>query len=135
MTTSQPARRTGTRSPVRRALRRSLRALRDMHNAQMYTWEDIRRMHQAAQSPARQIARVPGIPRVAVRASLADNGPQHVRRPTTSVGGDFEPRAWPYRLPAGWRWVTEFDGPAEPPDEAGGAPDDRDARGEAAGSA
>ena len=39
MTTSQPARRTGTSSPVRRVLSHALRTLRNLHNEQVYTWE------------------------------------------------------------------------------------------------
>ena len=38
MTTSQPARRTVVGSPLRRALDRSLRALRKLHNEQVYAW-------------------------------------------------------------------------------------------------
>jgi hypothetical protein len=56
MTTSQPTRRTGTGSPVRRALSRSLRALRGMHSEQMYTWERFYRIgpppEPRAQAPA-----------------------------------------------------------------------------------
>jgi len=39
MTTSQRPRRAGSGSPVRRALGRSLRALRDLHDEQAYAWE------------------------------------------------------------------------------------------------
>jgi hypothetical protein len=96
-------------------------------------WAETRRMQQAAGRPASQVARVPGIPPVAVRAALADDGPpQPERGSARSAADEFEPRAWPYRLPAGWRWVTELDGPAKPPDEAGGGPDDRDVGGEGA---
>lgn len=41
MTTSQPARRTGVGSPVRRALDRSLRTLRELHNEQVYAWDRV----------------------------------------------------------------------------------------------
>ncbi|MGH3293625.1 MAG: hypothetical protein ACRDP7_17640, partial [Trebonia sp.] len=69
-------------------------------------WAEVRRMHEAAEFPARQMARAPGIPRVTVRAALAGDGPpRYVRRAARSVAGEFEPRSWPYRLPAGWRWV------------------------------
>lgn len=39
MTTSQTPRRTGVGSPVRRALGRSLHALRNLHDEQVYAWE------------------------------------------------------------------------------------------------
>jgi hypothetical protein len=29
-----------------------------------------------------------------------------------TLADELEPRIWPHRLPAGWRWVTELDGPA-----------------------
>ncbi len=38
MTTSQPARRTVVGSPLRQALGRSLRALRKLHNEEVYAW-------------------------------------------------------------------------------------------------
>lgn len=39
MTTSQHLRQVGASSPVRRALGRSLRALRDLHHEQVYAWQ------------------------------------------------------------------------------------------------
>jgi hypothetical protein len=60
-----------------------------------------------------QAARVPGISPNTARAALAGDGPPRgVRRPAGSVADEVEPRVWPYRLPAGWRRVTELDGPA-----------------------
>jgi hypothetical protein len=38
MTTSQPARRTVADAPLRRVLGRSLRALRKMHDEEVYAW-------------------------------------------------------------------------------------------------
>ncbi len=38
MTTSQPARRTVVGSPLRRTLGRSLRALRKLHDEEVYAW-------------------------------------------------------------------------------------------------
>jgi hypothetical protein len=63
--------------------------------------------------PGAQAVWVPEISRNTARAALAGDGPpRYVRRPTDSVADEFEPRAWPYRLSAGGRWVIELDGPA-----------------------
>ncbi|MGH3269129.1 MAG: hypothetical protein ACRDN1_08700 [Trebonia sp.] len=70
-------------------------------------------MHQTEGLPVRQIARVLRISRDAVLALAGDGPPQHGPRHAGSVADDeLEPRVWPYRLPAGWRWATELDGPA-----------------------
>jgi hypothetical protein len=56
MTASQRPIRTGSGSPVRHALSRSLRALRDLHDEQVQAWESVwrsTRMPPArAQAPA-----------------------------------------------------------------------------------
>jgi hypothetical protein len=63
--------------------------------------------------PDAQAARVPGISPNTARAALAGDGPPRgARRPAWSAADEAEPRAWPYRLPAGWRRITELDGPA-----------------------
>jgi len=62
---------------------------------------------------AARAARAPGISPNTARAALAGDGPpRDVRRPAGPVTDEVEPRAWPYRLPAGWRRVTELDRPA-----------------------
>jgi hypothetical protein len=67
----------------------------------------------AGGGPDAQAARVPGISPNTARAALAGDGPPRgARRPARSVADEAEPRAWPYRLPAGWRRVTEPDRPA-----------------------
>ena len=43
------------------------------------------------------------------RAGLPDPDAESA---TGSVADEVEPRAWPYRLPAGWRRITELDRPA-----------------------
>jgi hypothetical protein len=53
-------------------------------------------------------ARVPGLSPNTARAALAGDGPPRgVRRPAGSVADEVEPQVWPYRLPDGWRRVTE----------------------------
>jgi hypothetical protein len=51
MTTSQrpPRAGSGSGSPVRRALGRSLRALRDLHEEQVYAWERLLLSYRAPQ--------------------------------------------------------------------------------------
>jgi hypothetical protein len=49
MTTSQHPRRTGSGSPARRVLGRSLHALRDLHDEQVYAWECFWRSCRAPQ--------------------------------------------------------------------------------------
>jgi len=67
----------------------------------------------AGGGPDAQAARVPGISPNTARAALAGDGPPRgARRPAWSVADEAEPRAWPYRLPAGWRRITELDRPA-----------------------
>ena len=67
----------------------------------------------AGGGPDAQAARVPGISPNTARAALAGDGPPRgARRPAGSVADEVEPRAWPYRLPAGWRRITELDRPA-----------------------
>ena len=64
----------------------------------------------AGGGPGAQAARVPGISPDTARAALAGDGPPRgVRRPAGSVADEVEPRVWPYRLPAGWRRVTDPD--------------------------
>jgi hypothetical protein len=67
----------------------------------------------AGAGPGAHAARVPGTSPDTVRAALAgDDPPRHVRRTTGPAADELELRIWPYRLPAGWRWVTGLDGPA-----------------------
>ena len=67
----------------------------------------------AGGGPDAQAARAPGISPNTARAALAGDGPlRDARRPAGSVADEVEPRAWPYRLPAGWRRITELDRPA-----------------------
>jgi hypothetical protein len=67
----------------------------------------------AGGGPGAQVAQVPGISRNTVRAALAGDGPpRYVRRQAGSAPDESEPRVWPYRMPSGWQWVTELDGPA-----------------------
>ena len=62
----------------------------------------------AGDGPDAQAARVPGISPNTARAALAGDGPPRgARRPAWSVADEAEPQVWPYRLPAGWRRVTE----------------------------
>jgi hypothetical protein len=73
--------------------------------------------------------RVTELDRPAVSAQKCRDGRQDPRRPpgpgrraglpdpgadsaTGSVADEVEPQVWPYRLPAGWRRVTELDRPA-----------------------
>ena len=67
----------------------------------------------ASGGPDAQAARAPGISPNTARAALAGDGPlRGARRPAGSVADEVEPRACPYRLPAGWRRITELDRPA-----------------------
>ena len=56
-TTNQRPRQSGLSTPIRRALTRSLRAVRDVHREQVYAWEAFWRSCRAPQGPRRPAPR------------------------------------------------------------------------------
>jgi hypothetical protein len=68
MTASQRPSRTGSGSPVRHALSRSLRALRDLHDEQVLAWESIWRSNRMPPARSQAPATARGGPAAAAPA-------------------------------------------------------------------